>query len=173
MTVIDATASNKRRYYMIDVDVDLSANSANSICKAYRILCEADRFDFVMNGVSCRSENINGAQAFAFPDDIRSKFVALLKSIASFTKQLASLELNAREIDSFLAEFLERRTYATEARRVLREALSLLDTSDARVIVALARLLERKMDRAMATIEVTITADMLEAKRKRLDNSRC
>jgi hypothetical protein len=73
----------------------------------------------------------------------------------------------------FLAEFFERRTYATEARRVLREALSLLDTSDARVIVALARLLERKMDRAMATIEVTITADMLEAKRKRLDNSRC
>jgi hypothetical protein len=134
MTVIDATSSNQRRYYMIDVDVDLSVNSANSICKAYRILCEADRFDFVMNGVSCRSKNINGAQAFAFPDDIRSKFVALLKSIASFTKQLASLELNAREIDSFLSEFFERRAYAAEARRVLREALSLLDTSDARVI---------------------------------------
>jgi hypothetical protein len=39
--------------------------------------------------------------------------------------------------------------------------------------VALARLLESKMDHAMATIEVTITADMLEAKRKRLDDSRC
>jgi hypothetical protein len=121
----------------------------------------------------CRTENINGAQAFAFPDDIRSKFVALLKSIASFTKQLASVELNAREIDSFLAEFFERRAYAAEARRVLREALSLLNTSDARVIVALARILESKMDNAMTTIEVTVTADMLEAKRKSLDDSLC
>ena len=157
----------------VDVDVDLSVNSANSICKAYRILCEADKFDFVLDGFSCRSENIDGAQSFAFPYDMQSKFTTLLKSISSFTKQLASVELNAREIDSFLAEFFERRAYAAEARRVLREALSLLNTSDARVIVALARLLENKMDNAMATIEVTITAYMLEAKRKSLNDSRC
>jgi hypothetical protein len=155
---------------VVDVDVKLSLNTANSICKAHRRKCEADKFDFMLDGVRCRSENINGAQVFAFSDDIRSKFNALLKSIVSFTKELGSVDLNAREIDLFLAEFFERRAYAAEATRVVRETLSLLNTSDARAIAALARLLEGEMDNVMANIEVTITADMLEAKRKKLDD---
>jgi hypothetical protein len=153
------------------MNVKLSVNSANSICKAYRMVCESRKFDFELDGIDCRSEDINGTQIFALPDELRPKFGVLLKAIVSFAKQLSAVELNAREIDSFLAAFFELRSYTAEARRVVRETLSDLDTTDGRAIVALARLLEDKMNEAMATIEVTVTADMLEAKRRKLDNS--
>jgi hypothetical protein len=153
------------------MDLTLSVKTANSICKAYRILCESQKFDFTLERVICQSESISGAQIFAFPDDVRSKFDALLKSVVSFTKKLAAVKLDTREMYAFVAEMFDQRAYAAEATRVVKETLSLLDTNDAEVIVALARLLERKMDKAMATIEVTITADMLEAKRRKLDDS--
>jgi hypothetical protein len=154
------------------MDLTLSVKTANSICKAYRIICESQKFDFTLERAICLSESINGAQIFAFPDDIRwSKFDALLKSVVSFTKKLAAVKLDTREMYAFVAEMFDQRAYAAEATRVVKETLSLLDTNDAEVIVALARLLEREMDKAMATIEVTITADMLEAKRRKLDDS--
>jgi hypothetical protein len=153
------------------IDVKLSVNSANSICKAYRILCESRKFDFTLDGAICRSENVNGIQMFALREEIRPRFNPLLTAIAGFTKQLLAIDLNDREINSFLGEFFELRAYAAEATRVVRETLSELDITDARTIVAVAGLLEDKMDKAIHTIDVTITAEMLEAKKRKLDKS--
>jgi hypothetical protein len=153
------------------MDLKLSVNTANSICKAYRIICESQKFDFTLERVICQSESISGAQIFALPNEVGSKFDVLLKSIVSFRKKLGAVKLDARETYAFVAEMFDQRAYAAEATRVVEETLSLLGTIDAEVIVALVRLLERKMNKAMATIEVTITADMLEAKRRKLDDS--
>ena len=54
-----------------------------------------------------------------------------------------------------------------KAQRVLLEMKSEVQVTDARATMALATLLENKMQEAIASVEVTITAEMLEEKRKK------
>jgi hypothetical protein len=150
-------------------DVRLDLDTVRAFCHVYQHIGKAAEFDFTLQGTICRSANINGKQVFLFPDAINSKFRAVLDATQRFAKEIASVGLNDKEVRLFVAEFFEHQAYVARAQRVLLEMKSKLQVTDARETMALAALLENKMQEAMAPVVVTVTAEMLEAKRKKMD----
>jgi hypothetical protein len=150
-----------------DVRVDL--DTVREICSAYRRICKTGQFDFKLDGVICRSENIHCTQMFAFPDEIKPKFHVLLEAILRFTKEIASIGLNETELNSFLATFFEHQAYMARSQRVIVQVKSEMLVTDGRAITALVTLLESNMQEAIDSVVVTITPEMLEEKRRDMD----
>jgi hypothetical protein len=146
-------------------DVRLDLDTVRAFCDAYQHIRKATEFDFTLQGAICRSENINGKQMFLFPDDINPKFRAVLDAMGRFEKEIASVELNGKEVRLFIAELFEQQAYAAGAQGVLQDMKSAFQVLDERATMALATLLETKMQEAIDSVEVTITAEMLEEKR--------
>ena len=117
--------------------------------------CKAAEFDFTLQGAICRSANINGEQMFLFPDDINPKFRAVLDATQRFAKEIASVGLNDKEVEIvYMRNFFEHQAYVARAQRVLLQIKSELQVTDARATMALAALLENKMQEAMAPVVV-------------------
>jgi hypothetical protein len=150
-------------------NVQLDLNTVRAFCDACQRICRAAEFDFILQGAICRSDNINGTQMFVLPKEINPKFRALLDATLRFEKEIASVGLSEKDMNLFVAEFFEHVAYAAKAQRVVLEVQSKLLVTNARATVALAALLENAMQEAIASVEVTITAEMLEEKRKEMD----
>lgn len=150
-------------------NVRLDLNTVCEFCDAYQHICKAVEFDFALQGAICRSKNINGEQRFLLPEHIEHrKFRAVLDATQRLAKEIASVGLNDKEVALFIAELFEHRAYMARAETLLLEMKSKLQVTDARATMALAALLENKMKEAIASVEVTITAEMLKERRKKV-----
>ena len=149
---------------MKDVRIDL--DTVRAFCDAYQHMCKATEFDFTLQGLICRSENINGKQVFFVPDDIKPNFRAVVDAMGRFEKEIASVALNGKEVRLFIAELFERQAYVERAQGVLQDMKSVFQVAEGKATTALATLLEKKMQEAIASVEVTITTEMLEEKRE-------
>jgi hypothetical protein len=125
--------------------IRLDLNTAKEICGAYQRICKAGQFEFELEDVTCRSGNIHCTQMFAFPNEIKPKFNALVEAILRLTKEVASIRLNETEVNSFLATFFEHQAYMARSQRVIVEVKSEMTVTDGRAITALVTLLESKM----------------------------
>jgi hypothetical protein len=155
-------------------NVQLSLREAIAVCEANDKLFESRRFHFTLHGAVCKFEFLDGVEAFfGIPDEMQPQFKKIYEAIKQLSQQILELDLDEREMDTFLYEYFKSNAMTVKERRLVQHIQSTLELAGWRGTMAFSEVLDGQVDIAIADRVVNVTTDMVDAKinqRTKLDN---
>jgi hypothetical protein len=146
-------------------NVQLSLREAIAVCEANDKLFQSRRFIFILHGAVCQFEFLDGVEAFfGIPGEIRPQFEKIYEATKQLNQQISELDLDEREMDTFLYEYFKSNAMTVKERRLVQHVQSALELVSVRRTMAFSEVLDGQVDIAIADRVVNVTTDMVDAK---------